>query len=348
MSLPYNLYPQPRFSRNLALNLTKSPELPVRHQTNYSHLRTVCTHAAILVFDFAIFLHLATPASAWTLTNLNSPLPLASSHRQTMAAMDWGLSSPGMFNNTLAQALQPKPWLISPLLNNQTVAGANQSLLNSNTLHQAINSFSHPLMTTPPNTTASPQAGLNMNQLLMQNSPLLQQAPTQPPTQAPAKPNPLVNSLQLQQAINILSEQAQMNQGNKLPYLALSSLIASQNSTMNNQLVNRRPVHGFSFPNANQPYLAESTDNTTDSGSKGSDESGSDGGDAHGQAGSVSDKGERRSKSWKIMLTAEQAVVIYKERPTGSSRGTGASVAVGKKFGVSAKTIRDIWNRETW
>eukprot|EP00293_Proteomonas_sulcata_P001467 CAMPEP_0184328690 /NCGR_PEP_ID=MMETSP1049-20130417/143755_1 /TAXON_ID=77928 /ORGANISM="Proteomonas sulcata, Strain CCMP704" /LENGTH=397 /DNA_ID=CAMNT_0026651015 /DNA_START=422 /DNA_END=1615 /DNA_ORIENTATION=+ len=58
----------------------------------------------------------------------------------------------------------------------------------------------------------------------------------------------------------------------------------------------------------------------------------------------------KKNKSWKIMLTAEQAVQIYSQRPQGggANKGTGFSASVGRKFGVSAKTIRDIWNRETW
>jgi len=46
-------------------------------------------------------------------------------------------------------------------------------------------------------------------------------------------------------------------------------------------------------------------------------------------------------------LTSDQAKKIYTLRP-GQHSSTGSSLALSKKFGVSVKTIRDIWNRETW
>ena len=61
-----------------------------------------------------------------------------------------------------------------------------------------------------------------------------------------------------------------------------------------------------------------------------------------------SDSGDKKCRAWKIMLTAEQAVEIYKQMPQDSLHITSKSVVMGKQFGVSAKTIRDIWKRETW
>jgi hypothetical protein len=61
-----------------------------------------------------------------------------------------------------------------------------------------------------------------------------------------------------------------------------------------------------------------------------------------------SDSGDKKCRAWKIMLTAQQAVQIYKQMPADSLHITSKSVAVGKQYGVSAKTIRDIWKRETW
>eukprot|EP00960_Hanusia_phi_P035364 751654-Hanusia_phi.AAC.7 len=62
----------------------------------------------------------------------------------------------------------------------------------------------------------------------------------------------------------------------------------------------------------------------------------------------ASSNSDKKRKSWKIMLSAEQAVEIYKQLPSDTLHVTSKSVSVGKQFGVSAKTIRDIWKRETW
>ena len=62
----------------------------------------------------------------------------------------------------------------------------------------------------------------------------------------------------------------------------------------------------------------------------------------------ASSNSDKKRKSWKIMLSAEQAVEIYKQLPADTLHVTSKSVTVGKQFGVSAKTIRDIWKRETW
>jgi len=69
-------------------------------------------------------------------------------------------------------------------------------------------------------------------------------------------------------------------------------------------------------------------------------------------------QGEGQRKQTKMMLTAEQAVEIYKHREIGPS-GVGASarsassaksrsIQVAVQYGVNPKTIRDIWNRATW
>ena len=62
-----------------------------------------------------------------------------------------------------------------------------------------------------------------------------------------------------------------------------------------------------------------------------------------------------------VVLTDAQAFAIYKRKldlltPRSfksclqdvESRTKGRSSSVGKEFGVSAKTIRDIWSRRTW
>jgi hypothetical protein len=56
----------------------------------------------------------------------------------------------------------------------------------------------------------------------------------------------------------------------------------------------------------------------------------------------------------RAVLTATQAIEIYSYRKTKSNCHkkdpllTGRSAAVAKKFNVSPKAIRDIWNRRTW
>ena len=51
-----------------------------------------------------------------------------------------------------------------------------------------------------------------------------------------------------------------------------------------------------------------------------------------------------KRKTWKIQLTSDQAQTIYARR--GEAPGSCTRLAL--EFGVSVKTIRDIWNRETW
>jgi len=79
-----------------------------------------------------------------------------------------------------------------------------------------------------------------------------------------------------------------------------------------------------------------------------SDDTASRGGSEPCASSDSSDSGDKKCRSWKIMLTAEQAVEIYKQMPPDSLHVTSKSVIMGKQFGVSAKTIRDIWKRETW
>ncbi len=66
-----------------------------------------------------------------------------------------------------------------------------------------------------------------------------------------------------------------------------------------------------------------------------------------------------QSRRRRMVLKPEQAVEIYALKPVfdGLARGSsseteskakGRSVPIGKKFNVSAKTIRAIWNRRTW
>ena len=55
-----------------------------------------------------------------------------------------------------------------------------------------------------------------------------------------------------------------------------------------------------------------------------------------------------------VILTAEQARSIYCMRSASAAEGShaksfaGKSSLVAEMFGVSPKTIRDVWNRKTW
>jgi hypothetical protein len=55
-----------------------------------------------------------------------------------------------------------------------------------------------------------------------------------------------------------------------------------------------------------------------------------------------------------VILTAEQARTIYCLRSASTAEGyhsksiAGKSSLVAEMFGVSPKTIRDVWNRKTW
>ncbi len=60
---------------------------------------------------------------------------------------------------------------------------------------------------------------------------------------------------------------------------------------------------------------------------------------------------EGRRKPWNIILTAEQAVEIYRKRaigPNWHATSSCRSNEVAEQYGVNSKTIRDIWNRATW
>jgi len=70
-----------------------------------------------------------------------------------------------------------------------------------------------------------------------------------------------------------------------------------------------------------------------------------------GDKGAAASECEGRRKRWKIILTAEQAVEIYKKRTIGNnfqSTSSCRSNEVAEQYGVNSKTIRDIWNRATW
>jgi hypothetical protein len=55
-----------------------------------------------------------------------------------------------------------------------------------------------------------------------------------------------------------------------------------------------------------------------------------------------------------VILTAEQARSIYSLRSPATAEGPAAHLVAGKSslvaemYGVSPKTIRDVWNRKTW
>lgn len=51
------------------------------------------------------------------------------------------------------------------------------------------------------------------------------------------------------------------------------------------------------------------------------------------------------------ILTREQAIAIFQKRvipEEDEEPGPGKSGMVAKKFGVSPKTVRDVWNKTTW
>eukprot|EP00960_Hanusia_phi_P055172 762900-Hanusia_phi.AAC.1 len=69
---------------------------------------------------------------------------------------------------------------------------------------------------------------------------------------------------------------------------------------------------------------------------------------------SSSSKRHESNLPGKIVLTAETACEIYSMRPSrsddskGEARAKSHSAEIARKYGVTAKTIRDIWNRSTW
>ena len=64
-------------------------------------------------------------------------------------------------------------------------------------------------------------------------------------------------------------------------------------------------------------------------------------------------KSEARNP-FQVILTAEQARSVYALRSTLTAEGPAGHVVAGKSslvaemYGVSPKTIRDVWNRKTW
>jgi len=52
----------------------------------------------------------------------------------------------------------------------------------------------------------------------------------------------------------------------------------------------------------------------------------------------------------RAVLTRDQAVAIFLLRPTGTKwpHGRRASLPIAQAFGVSEKTVRDIWSARTW
>uniref|UniRef100_A0A7S0VM98 Uncharacterized protein n=1 Tax=Hemiselmis tepida TaxID=464990 RepID=A0A7S0VM98_9CRYP len=61
----------------------------------------------------------------------------------------------------------------------------------------------------------------------------------------------------------------------------------------------------------------------------------------------LDDKGNQ--VPFKVLLTQDQALEIYKVRPMDNSpNAKPTSMDVAEQYGVSPKTVRDVWNRKTW
>jgi hypothetical protein len=64
--------------------------------------------------------------------------------------------------------------------------------------------------------------------------------------------------------------------------------------------------------------------------------------------------GQKSGSAFLVILTAEQARTIYQLRSVSTAQDSSACSVAGKSslvseiFGVSPKTIRDVWNRKTW
>ena len=56
---------------------------------------------------------------------------------------------------------------------------------------------------------------------------------------------------------------------------------------------------------------------------------------------------ERVRAAPRAVLSAQQAIEIYSQRPV-SGTGGWRTLIVAERFGVSPKTVRDIWNRRSW
>ncbi len=60
-------------------------------------------------------------------------------------------------------------------------------------------------------------------------------------------------------------------------------------------------------------------------------------------------QGDKPQKRHGIVLTDKEAFEIYKFKfPLDKFQMKGRSVPVSRKFNVSPKTVRDIWNQRTW
>jgi hypothetical protein len=64
--------------------------------------------------------------------------------------------------------------------------------------------------------------------------------------------------------------------------------------------------------------------------------------------------GQKSGSPFLVILTADQARTIYQLRSVSTAEDSSACSVAGKSslvseiFGVSPKTIRDVWNRKTW
>ncbi|EKX42011.1 hypothetical protein GUITHDRAFT_111865 [Guillardia theta CCMP2712] len=57
---------------------------------------------------------------------------------------------------------------------------------------------------------------------------------------------------------------------------------------------------------------------------------------------------EREGRKQKALLTPEKAIEIYSLRGFQSDSKTAESCSIAKRFGISAKAVRDIWDRKSW
>jgi Flp pilus assembly protein TadB len=61
---------------------------------------------------------------------------------------------------------------------------------------------------------------------------------------------------------------------------------------------------------------------------------------------------DSKSKKYRTrsILIKEQVIEIFEHKKTlsGSERITSVSISLARKYHVSSKTIRDIWNRRSW
>eukprot|EP00960_Hanusia_phi_P076507 768570-Hanusia_phi.AAC.7 len=57
---------------------------------------------------------------------------------------------------------------------------------------------------------------------------------------------------------------------------------------------------------------------------------------------------KRREANKRRILTEEIVIKIFDERQSGTKDKSLASQVIGSCYGISAKTVRDIWDRRTW